>query len=71
VRLYCFFPNFKASVRQDRPMCADGKALDLLESMLHALPSKRIQAEFALTHEFFRGETAPLHTSNVTANLGV
>jgi hypothetical protein len=52
-------------------MCADAKALDLLESMLHALPSKRIQAEFALTHEFFRGETAPQHTSNVTVNLGV
>lgn len=42
-------------------MVANSKAFDLLESMLHAIPSKRIKAEFALTHEFFQGETVGNH----------
>jgi hypothetical protein len=34
----------------------DSSALDLLEKMLHAVPAKRIRAEFALTHKFFGRE---------------
>ena len=44
-------------IRQRRPMDFDSSALDLLEKMLHAVPAKRIRAEFALTHQFLGRES--------------
>eukprot|EP00960_Hanusia_phi_P059103 764075-Hanusia_phi.AAC.8 len=46
-------------------------ALDLLEKLLQYDPSKRISAEEALNHEYFRNSPSPAPTSQIAANISV